>query len=46
MLKYNFSFEELENVLEEYENEHKTAYELFDSEQQRNLYRLGQKMHK
>jgi hypothetical protein len=46
MIKYNFSINELEQILEEYETEHKLAFELFDSESQRNLYKLGQQMQK
>ena len=46
MLKYNFSLEDLENVLDDYENENRMADQMFDSQQQRNLYRLGQKMQK
>ena len=46
MIKYNFSLQELEQVLSEYEIEHKLPIELFDSESQRNLYQLGHKMQK
>lgn len=46
MMKYNIGTEELEGILQEYDRENRQALEMFDSERQRQLYRLGQRMQK
>jgi hypothetical protein len=44
MRKFNISGAELEQIFDDYEREHRQASELFDSEKQVQLYRLGQRM--
>jgi hypothetical protein len=46
MMKYNIGTEELEAILEEYDRDNRQALEMFDSERQRQLYRLGKRMQK
>lgn len=44
MLKYNINVSELEQILEDYDRQYRQADELFDTDNQRELYRLGQRM--